>query len=468
MNFASFDFWEVFLIGFCVVGLVQICIRLITGEWNTLVGKLSILPLSLSLLAAESWETLLVFLWVVVTGYMGLVALGSIPPGKRRKLGIGLVVAVQIAPLFYYKYSNFVISDVLGLEWSRHGMLIPMGLSFYTFQMIGMTVDSLVAKKKIPRALDFLNFASFFPQIVAGPIERREDLLPQVKEIKCKLHRARLETAASWIVLGFFYKLAIADNLGIAAERTSVDAGNAFHVWTECLMFGFRIYFDFAGYSFIAFGLAAAFGIDLTLNFRSPYLVRNIQEFWRHWHVTLSQWFRDYVYIPLGGSRARFVTLNILIVFLVSGIWHGAGWNFVLWGLLHGIGVAVLAKVKIKRMPQIFAWAFTMVYVFFTWLFFYETRMQVLKEKALALLSPSGYSLAHIREFTSFYNSRGEFLNTGFLLILAVMCMGMEWLSRNSESPYRHLRIFKVSIVLVILTVLLAPSQRSGFIYFNF
>ena len=468
MNFASIEFWTVFIVGFSVIALIQFLIRLIFGHWHVLVGKVSILVLSLSLLASESWETLVVFLWVVLIGYTGLVILGKFSPGKRRKLGITVIVVAQIAPLFYYKYSNFVVSGVFGMEWSRHGVLIPMGLSFYTFQMIGMTVDSLVAKKKVPKVLDFLNFASFFPQIVAGPIERREDLLPQVRAIKFKIFRERLASASSWIVLGFFYKLAIADNLALASDRMGVDAQNAFHVWSECILFGFRIYFDFAGYSFIAFGLAAAFGIRLTLNFRSPYLVLNIQEFWRHWHVTLSQWFRDYVYIPLGGSRSRWMVVNILIVFLVSGIWHGAGWNFVLWGLLHGVGVVCLAKFNVKGIPKIISWAMTMLYVFFAWLFFYENRMDVLWTKVGALVCPSGYSMQHLQEYVQLYNSRGEFLNAGFLFSLAVLSIGMEWLSRKGEIPYFHLRLFGVSIVLVILTVILAPAQKSGFIYFNF
>ncbi len=445
----------------------MLLVRLIPSSKN-LLEKCCIAVLSLTLLASESWETLLVFLWVVVVGFMGLRTISPTANSRRRHLQIALVVAIQIAPLFYYKYSNFFLSEVLGLDWERHGLLIPMGLSFYTFQMIGMTVDTAVMRKPLPKSLDFMNFASFFPQIVAGPIERRSSLLPQVRNLEYRARPDRLSGAASWVVMGFFYKLVLADNLALASDRMMINSENAFHVWCECLCFGFRIYFDFAGYSFIALGLAQVFGIDLTLNFRSPYLVYNIQEFWRRWHITLSQWFRDYVYIPMGGGRSRYWVFNVLVVFLVSGIWHGAGWNFVVWGLLHGCGIVIINTFKTAWIPRPLAWGFTMIFVFFTWLFFYENRMDVLWQKAASILSISGYAGHNLSELTQLYISKGEYINTLFLLILSTMCLALEWLSYRRGEAYCVLRNYTISIVMVILIVLLSPSEKSGFIYFNF
>lgn len=468
MNFADLDFWKAFSVGFFIIGLTLCIVRAVRGHWGSRLGKLGVLVLSLSLLASESWETLAVFLWVTVVGYIGLYLLQTYSLGKHRVFGIVIIIVAQIAPLFYYKYSDFVIADVLGMDWSRHGVLIPMGISFYTFQMIGITIDSLKNKKRVPKGLDFINFASFFPQIVAGPIERREDLLPQVKELKYRIVTSRVASASSWLVLGFFYKLAIADNFGLAIDGMRVDSVNGFHVWSECIFFGFRIYFDFAGYSFIAFGLAAIFGIDLKLNFLSPYLAINIQDFWRRWHVTLSSWFRDYVYIPLGGSRSKRVVINVMIVFLVSGIWHGAGWNFILWGLLHGAGVAILTKVKFRGVPKFVSWAVTMAYVFFAWLFFYETSSQELWRKVGAITLPSGYSAEFLQDYMQMFTSRGELLNCAFLLLLSFVAIGMEAMSIKCDKPYKYLRAFGVSVILVILTVLLAPAQKADFIYFNF
>jgi alginate O-acetyltransferase complex protein AlgI len=197
-----------------------------------------------------------------------------------------------------------------------------MGLSFYTFQTIGFWVDNLRNPKPRPKFIDYLNFSSFFPQIVAGPIEKREKLRPQIKAVRFKIHRSNLESALRWIILGLAYKLIVADNLGILSEKFQISPTNAVHVWFECFVFGIRIYIDFVGYSFIAVGLGLLFGVHLTLNFRCPYWSKDLREFWRNWHVTLGAWLRDYVYLPLGGKRVPWwmVTSSSYFLFLVSGM----------------------------------------------------------------------------------------------------------------------------------------------------
>lgn len=213
-----------------------------------------------------------------------------------------------------------MLNELLGFDMKNPSVLIPMGLSFYTFQTIGFWVDNLRQPSPRPTFVDYLNFSSFFPLIVAGPIEKREDLLPQIENNSFRILPTEWKSALSWIILGLGYKMIVADNLGSLSDKFLVDPSNAWHVWLQCFVFAFRIYFDFAGYSFISVGLGLLFGVKLTLNFRCPYWSRDLRVFWRNWHVTLGTWLRDYIYFPLGGSRVKWWTLNILITFLVSGI----------------------------------------------------------------------------------------------------------------------------------------------------
>ena len=349
MNFASYEFWKLLFLCFLGSRLIIAAGSKFFPNHSHGLAKLCLLLTALILLGSESPLTLLSFLWVVILGWFCLL-LHPIDIGKRLKTSIfGLLLLAQLVPLFYYKYWNFIFNETLGLDVRIPTVLIPMGLSFYTFQTIGFWIDNLRNPQPRPGFLDYLNFSSFFPQIVAGPIEKRESLLPQIETANFRIHRENVNAALGWIVLGLAYKMVVADNLGLYPEKFQIDASNAWHVWLESFVFGMRIYFDFAGYSFIAIGLGLLFGIHLTLNFRSPYWSANLREFWRNWHITLGTWLRDYVYLPLGGRKKGNWIANTLIVFLVSGIWHGAGWGFIVWGLLHGIGVAASGATKASQ-----------------------------------------------------------------------------------------------------------------------
>jgi len=276
---------------------------------------------------------------------------------------------------------------------------IPPGISFYTFQMIAFMVDTIKYKHREPiKFVDYLNFASFFPQVVAGPIERRSKLLPQIQNFRFRFSIENIDAGLSWIALGVFMKFVLADNLAVFIDLNEII--NVWIIWLSIFLFGLRIYFDFAGYSFIALGIARCLGINLTINFLAPYTSLNIGEFWRRWHVTLSGWFRDYVYIPLGGSRVRWVSINLLIVFGVSGLWHGAGWNYVLWGCYHGLLLIIYRSVRTDLIgPRPVKWALTFGSVMFGWLFFMETDFDRLLLKLKAILDPAGYKLSYLNEF---------------------------------------------------------------------
>ena len=469
MNFAEFRFW--FYLA-CILGLVlglrPIVVRGTGGSEASIAryDRTAILIVGLFLLGCVSVTTLGIFLFVCVITYVGL-ALFLRGSGMHRYGFLVVLVPLQLLPLLYYKYSHFLVNGILRAEVpGLSELIIPAGLSFYTFQVVGFVVDTVIHKHPLPRFLDFMNFAAFFPQIVAGPIERRENFLPQMERFRLRWDPKAVDEGAAWIVIGLFFKICLADNLAVHFDPRATD--NPFLIWLNNIIFGFRIYYDFAGYSFIALGVARCLGINLTLNFASPYVSGDAQEFWRRWHITLSTWFRDYVYLPLGGSRTKTWALSILIVFIVSGIWHGAGWNFILWGLLWGLMLLLFHFCKRLRIPRPLGWALTMVGAFFAWLCFYETRTDVLFAKMGTLLDPTAYTMTNLQQVIAILEPGNAFVLAAFLS-MAFFALVVEWFSlRNTGQPYAFFKKPAVLCALVALTVLLAPGEKNDFIYFAF
>ncbi len=290
---------------------------------------------------------------------------------------LALSLAANLGALGFFKYWNFFMENTesllesLGLpvQPALLEIVLPVGISFYTFQSLGYTIDVYLRRIEPTRDLwAFLAYISFFPQLVAGPIERAASLLPQFTTER-NIRLADVERGV-WLVLwGLFKKVAIADNLALLVDLVYEDPSlEGPVILLGTLAFGFQIYCDFSGYSDIARGLASLLGFRLMLNFDQPYLACSPGEFWRRWHISLSSWFRDYVYIPLGGSRCGplRLRLNLLITMFLAGLWHGAGWNFILWGLWHG---ALLALWRGRR-RSLLGWLGTMAAVFYGWLLF--------------------------------------------------------------------------------------------------
>jgi len=467
MNFAQARFWGLLLLGLAVIGILRFLFRWIPGVKPASVDKAALFGLGLFLLVCVSRVTFVIFLLVAIGTYVGLMWILRHPAEKQRHYLYALI-PLQLIPLVYYKYGNFAANQVFGLNIPMlRSLVIPVGISFYTFQKIAFVIDTLVHRQPLPRFMDFLNFAGFFPQIVAGPIERRNDLLPQMEQFRFRWSPADIDQGATWITLGLFFKLCLADNLSNYFDGSSTS--NAYLIWLANLLFGLRIYYDFAGYSLVAVGLAQCLGVKLTLNFRSPYASTSMVEFWRRWHVTLSQWFRDYLYIPMGGGRVSWWAFNIAVVFVVSGVWHGAGWNFALWGAVHGTALVAnrVAGGKIK-IPAVLGWLLTMLTAFAAWLCFYETRTPALMSKMAALFTPKDYNLAAFRELAKVFRSPDGFV-LGCFLLMAAAALFVEWLSvARRDEPYLFLRRPAVLIALVILTVVLLPEESNGFIYFAF
>ena len=298
------------------------------------------------------------YVWLIVTSVLVNYALGVVlatraasQDGPRKRL-LAVGVSANLGLLAYFKYANFFVDNVRHLfhiDVEIGQIVLPLAISFFTFQQIAYLVD---AHRRLTREYNFLHyclFVTFFPQLIAGPIVHHGEMLPQFgKETTYRLNRTNLEVGVTFFLMGLFKKVVIAD--GIARYGTPVfDAAQAgltidfWQAWAGALAYTFQIYFDFSGYSDMAIGIARMFGIKLPLNFHSPYKATSVIEFWRRWHMTLSRFLRDYLYIPLGGNRKgpgrRHA--NLMVTMLLGGLWHGAGWTFMYWGGLHGLYLIV-------------------------------------------------------------------------------------------------------------------------------
>ena len=466
MNFADLRFWECLLAALLVAAGFRSAFRDAAAVRDGRFDRWFLLILGLVLLGLVSWLTFVIHLGVAVFTF-ACVAWGSRRPAAHGRWILAAVVPLQLLPLLYYKYADFLWRDVWGGAGSWTGTVaIPAGISFYTFQLVGFAVDTLIRREPLPRWFDFLNFAGFFPQIVAGPIERREALLPQIEGFRLRWSAADIDAGFRWMALGLFFKCALADNL--AGQFHRGPSTNAYQIWLANGIFGLRIYYDFAGYSLIAVGIARCLGIRLSLNFLSPYCATGPAEFWRRWHVTLSHWFRDYIYVPLGGGRGRGWAFNVAVVFLVSGIWHGAGWNFVLWGGLHALWLIAARLTARVSVPAPLGWLGTVIIAAFSWLFFYETNPSVLWAKLATLAHPAAYGPAALAALKASFTA-ADLVTLGGTLGLCALTLLAEWrsLSRGGE-PYSLLVRPWVLVVLVVLTVWLAPGDQNDFIYFAF
>lgn len=302
--------------------------------------------------------------------------------GRSRtgKAGMLLGVAANVALLFYFKYFDFFLENINALfhtDFVLQKIVLPLGISFFTFQQISYVVDSWRGETKQYSLLDYAVFVSFFPQLVAGPIVLHDELIPQLlDEKKHKMDAMHLSRGMYFFAVGLFKKVIVADTLGnlFALGFGGIEILTCPDVLLVIVCFALQLYYDFSGYSDMATGIASLFNISLPVNFHSPYKARSILEFWDRWHMTLTRFLRRYIYFPLGGSRrGRIRTyLNILIVFLVSGFWHGANWTFVVWGLLHGLAEVLTRRFRNTwdRIPGLIQWFFTFGFVSFAFLIF--------------------------------------------------------------------------------------------------
>ena len=393
-----------------------------------------------------------------------------------------LGLALNLGVLFYFKYHDFFVSNMnsaFGLHFALNNLALPLGISFFTFQQLSYVIDSY--RRTVPRynILDYALFVTFFPQLVAGPIVLHSEIVPQFADPKNR--RFNFDNFAPGLyafALGLFKKVIVADTFGAAVEAgfAAAQTLNTAEAWFVALGYTLQLYFDFSGYCDVATGVALMFNIKLPLNFNSPYKSLNIREFWQRWHMTLSRFLTNYIYFPLGGSRRGTVRtcINLMIVFLASGLWHGAGWLFLLWGLLHGLASVLyrLFRKQYDALHPALQWLLTFGFVVVAWVFFRATSladaMAILKSMVMMNFGPLR------SEITSAFALPGGFhpgYNALYMLVWYAAslfaCLGM----RNTYEKtmaFRPTLANACSTVILILYCVLSLSGVSVFLYFNF
>ena len=426
----------------------------------------------------------LAFLIFSVTLVCYLCALGIERFPRKSKLFLSLSLIISLGALFVFKYLNFTIQTVSffvklagnGRGFDPLDIILPVGISFYTFQALSYVVDVYRGRSKVERHFGyFALFVSYFPQLVAGPIERFDALMPQLKE-EHRFDSENFLTGFRYMLIGYFKKVVIADFLAIFVNRVYGDIpghdGTAIILAT--VLFAFQIYGDFSGYSDIARGTSKIMGIDLMQNFDSPYMATSIRDFWRRWHISLTKWFTDYVYIPLGGSKkGKFRhCLNVMIVFLLSGLWHGADLKFVVWGALHGLFliIGIMLPKSNREKGKMLTWASrigTFLLVCFAWVFFRANSL--------------GEAWSAITKIFSGWNIQGgliPMIEVSFLLRLVVCfaCFGLIGyvplisLKEGKEQNWHALGAVGITMLLIGLSWAMnyASGGGSAFIYFQF
>ena len=456
------------------------------------------------------WRFLILIAITTVLSFLSGIGIEKAPTQRSKKAVMIANIVVNLGILGVYKYYDFFareFAQLFGIEsdFLLLHLILPVGISFYTFQALSYSID--VYRKQIAPSHDivaFTAFLSFFPQLVAGPIERATNLLPQFQR-KRTFDYATAVDGMRQILWGLFKKIVVADNCATYVDTVFADLSNqsGSTLLLAAILFTFQIYGDFSGYSDIAIGTAKLFGIKLMRNFNVPYFSRDIAEFWRRWHISLTTWFRDYVYIPLGGSRpnipeairlkgdkaieARYTkwiaVRNTFIIFLLSGFWHGANWTFVLWGAYHALlfvplllmnknrryrdTVATITlpdgTIKMKWLPSLKEagqMLVTFVLAVIGWIIFRATGMKTLMAWLLGMCDSSLFSMPLIIE------------NSAMLFIAILIMLFVEWINRNKEHGlqlsirYKWLRLL-IYYVLIILCIF-NMGQEQTFIYFQF
>jgi len=395
-------------------------------------------------------------------------------------------IAANLALLGYYKYADFFIENVnnaLGKDYDSLNLLLPLAISFFTFQQITYLVDSYKGDIKKHSFLSYSLFVTFFPQLIAGPIVHHKEMIPQFEsKLNWVKDYKNIVMGIFIFSLGLFKKVMIADQFAVWATAgfNSSTALSLLEAWATSLSYTFQLYFDFSGYTDMAIGAALLFNIKLPFNFNSPYKALNIQNFWRRWHMTLTRFLTEYIYIPLGGNRhgTTRTSINIMLVFLIGGMWHGAGWTFIFWGFLHGLAL-IIHRTWLGlsiTMPKWIAWFITFNFVNVAWVFFrakdFEDALKVLKGMfsgnlvlpemlagKLSFLQSYGIEFGALSGVTPF---SVLFIVAGFIVVLFTKNT-QQLMQNNVVSTSKML----LSAILFTLSVL-SFYKVSEFIYFNF
>ena len=478
MAFNSFNFWLIFPFMFVFYWAIPV-------KWNTW-RKVYLVVTSYLLYMNWKPSFALVLLGVTLVTYWGGQVLETGEGFKvqdsssKRKHLVWLFALFGLLPLLVYKYYNFLNDSIseglasVGLQFALPGLnwAIPVGISFFTFQAVGYMLDVYHGRVKAEKnLLDYLLFVSFFPQVMSGPISKADELLPQIKTPH-KFDYEQGKQGLKYLLWGMFVKLVIADRLGLFVD--TVYANYIHYNGTTCfvasIFYTIQIYCDFAGYSLMAIGIARTIGFDLINNFRRPYLAVSITDFWRRWHISLTRWLTQQVYIPLGGSRCSKARTywNIFVTFLVSGIWHGANWTFIVWGVMHGI-FQIIEKALGWQKYDGHSWAVkttrlfvTFLLVNFAWILF---RMPTIEDAYLVIIKM--FTSISIPEMSDYGTSSLIMVLIG-LSILALKDLKDEFFPNKLLVLYRQPVRWMVYVCLFCMILAFGVLDGGQFIYVSF
>jgi alginate O-acetyltransferase complex protein AlgI len=417
------------------------------------------------------WWNPLYLLLIVYSTALDYFVVRWMEKSANKKAWLAVSIVNNLLLLGFFKYGGFVTDNLnlllihVGAPFSipAPGLLLPVGISFYTFQSMSYTIDFY--RGKIPRERSFVRFAAFvalFPQLVAGPIERAKSLLPQLSSIT-KITREHVADGLSLFVVGLFKKVALADYLALYVDQVygAPEQFGGLALGLATFAFGWQIYFDFSGYTDMARGVGRMMGFNLMLNFNNPYLATGLEDFWNRWHISLSTWFKDYVYIPLGGNRSgRFNTyVNMFLTMLISGLWHGAAWTFVIWGVLHAAGRLLTRELErsefyTKKVPRLLKQIAVFAFVTFAWIFF---RAESFSD-AITIVK---------RIFTT------GFTDPRFPLLALMLCLCVwvyQFMGESKAKKILELSPVRIGIVvcMILYLVMFSGSSSEAFIYFQF
>lgn len=398
--------------------------------------------------------------------------------GKRglQRLFLIISVVMNLSLLGVFKYSGFIVTNInnlFGTEIVNPNLPLPIGISFFTFQSMSYTIDLYLGNIKVQKnPISFAAFVTLFPQIVAGPIVRYEDVAAELDSRKITLDC--IYEGIIIFITGLGKKILIANNIGLlwtTVSQSNLSEVSVLSAWMGILAYTFQIYFDFSGYSDMAVGLGKMLGFNFPKNFDYPYQSKSISEFWRRWHMTLGSWFKSYVYFPLGGSRkgkSRTV-FNLAVVWLLTGIWHGASWNFILWGVLYGV-VIILEKLFLgkilDKLPSFFSWLYTMFLVVMGWVLFATPDLATAGSYFSCLFGGTGI----LADSQSMY----YLLNYGVIFVLSVFACTDSWKRLVGMAKHKFPQVVNYLMpvcmlaVLVISTSYLVDASYNPFLYFNF
>ena len=470
MIFSSIEF-------FVLLGTLLVLLRFIRNEdWRRNVLLVA------SYVSYGWWDWRFCFLiWTTTTiDYIAGRELERLTNERHRRMWLVSSLVANLGMLFYFKYTNFFLDSLrpllahAGIHVPFLHIVLPVGISFFTFHSMSYTID--VYWRKLPATKsyrDFLLFVAFFPQLVAGPIVRGSQMLPQLAaDREHPILGENVRRGAELFLKGFVKKVLFADSLAMCADPVFAHphAFDSLSVWIGVLAYTGQIYYDFSGYTDMALGIGRVFGFELPVNFRHPYLSRTVTEFWRRWHISLSTWLRDYLYIPLGGNRhgrAR-TYFNLLATMLLGGLWHGASWTFVAWGALHGVGL-MADKWRLERqhraaddfggpVAQLLGWAGTFLFVVIGWVFFraatFGDAWIVLRK--LAFVGGPGAAWAYVPALVA--------LALGVLAHVAVKLRH----ERELGFDFRRPLAWTAAIAALIMVLFFSPFSSNPFIYFQF